>query len=256
MKIGIITDIHEDAERLIFTLKSLEKLGVDRLFCLGDISGFDERFYSYKFSKNFAYCLDIIMKNCEVILPGNHDLFHLSMLPKYSSAFHFPENWYQLSFAERKSISKGLIWLYEKDYPIGSKEIFSELMQSFYDNTIVEYDGIKMLLTHSIAPDISGFLTKKPTKWKDFAEHLELLKKNDCAIGLSGHLHPNGIFRIDEKKMHNPRFGALELSDSATMQYICPCLANGMQDNGFVILDTKNKTIESIPLRTPKSNFY
>ena len=52
MKLGIISDIHEDAERLIIALKALEKLNCDRIICLGDISGYDDRFYSYKYSRN------------------------------------------------------------------------------------------------------------------------------------------------------------------------------------------------------------
>ncbi len=257
MKLGIITDIHEDAERLTIAINSLEKKGCNEIACLGDISGFDERFYSYRYSKNFSYCLDMIKSNCKIIIPGNHDLFHLSKLPKYNTVFHFPNNWYQLSIDERKKLSKGLIWLYEKDFPINAKEEFAEFMSDYIDKHIFDSNGTKILLTHSIAPDISGFLTKKPIKPNDFDKHLLLLKENDCTIGISGHLHPNGLLRIDQKKSYNPKFTELELPTSNTMQFICPCIADGMQDNGYTLLDTQNKTIESFPLRTPKySSFF
>jgi len=257
MKLGIITDIHEDAERLLIAINSLEKLGCNEIVCLGDISGFDERFYSYRYSKNFSYCLDIIKSNCKIIIPGNHDLYHLSKLPKYNTIFHFPSNWYQLPLQERKNLSKGLIWLYEKDFPINAKEEFSELMSDYYDKYIAEYDGINLLLTHSIAPDYSGFLTKKPIKPNEFGEHLQLLADNNCTIGISGHLHPNGLLRIDGKKSYNPKFTQFELPEGYTMQFICPCIADGMQDNGYTLLDSYNKTIESFPLRTPKySSFF
>ncbi|MBX3042413.1 MAG: metallophosphoesterase [Candidatus Kapabacteria bacterium] len=257
MKIGIISDIHEDAERLLSAIKSLEKYNCDYLVCLGDISGFDERFYSFKYSKNLDYCVDIIKVNCRVVLPGNHDLFHLKKLPEYNTVFHFPDNWYELDFKERKSLSNGLIWLYDKDYPIRNIYKFSTLFEDFINKYIIENEEIKILLTHSVAPDISGFLTKKPVKLNDFINHFQFLENNNCKIGISGHLHPNGLLRITGKKVNHPKFALMEISEDTKSQFIIPCIADGIQDNGFTILDTKSKTIESIPLRTPKhSGFF
>lgn len=252
MILGIISDVHEDAERLTIALKALEKHNCDRLICLGDISGYDERFYSYRYSRNLDYCIDLIKVNCRDIMPGNHDLFHLKKIPDYNTVFHFPENWYDLSFELRKSMSKGLIWLYEKDYPIKNMELFRSAMSDLKDKIIMESNNLRILFTHSIAPDISGFLTKKPIKIKDFSTHLDMIKENQCIIGISGHLHPNGLLKISEKKIYNPKFGQIEISKDLPLQFIVPCIADGIQDNGYTILDTKNRTIESIPLRTPK----
>lgn len=254
MKLGIISDIHEDAERLIIALKALEKLNCDRIICLGDISGYDDRFYSYKYSRNLEYCIDLIKVYCRDIIPGNHDLFHLKALPNYNTIFHFPDNWYELTLDIKKSLSKGIIWLYEKDYPIKNIKSFQDVMSDLSDKIVFESNGLRVLFTHSIAPDISGILTKKPYKLNDFKSHFDLIKENNCSVGISGHLHPNGLLRISDKKVHNPKFGELEFSNDLHFQFIVPCIADGIQDNGYTILNTINRTIESIPLRTPKHN--
>lgn len=255
MKIGIITDIHEDAERLQYVIKELEKLNCDEIACLGDISGFDGRFYSYGFSRNLKFCMDVINVNCRVIIPGNHDLFHMKKLPGYNSIFNFPDNWYDLTFEERKKLSKGKIWLYDNDFPIDNPGVFSDYYSDLSDMITFDAGNIRILFTHSIAPDISGVLRKKPNKIKDFQPHFDLIEKNKCHIGISGHLHPNGLLKISRKKIHTPKFSKIELSGE-TVHFICPCVANGMQDNGFTIINTSDKTIEAFPIRTPKYNMF
>jgi predicted phosphodiesterase len=256
MKLGIITDIHEDAERLSIAISALEKLNCDEIICLGDISGFDDRFYSYRFSRNLSFCIDCIINNCKIIVPGNHDLNHLKRLPSYNGVFSFPDNWYDLSPQERKNISAGRIWLYDNDYPINCKSEFEKLFAVSNDRYFYDTDNFRILFTHSVSPDISGLIAKKPSKHDDFTPQFLLLSENKCNIGISGHLHPNGLLRIDEKKIYNPKFAELELPEYGYMQFICPCIADGMQDNGFTVIDTKELTIESIPLRTPRHNSY
>lgn len=256
MKIGIITDIHEDAERLYKAMQELEKRNCNDVYCLGDISGFDERFYSYKYSRNLTYCLQVIESNCRAIIPGNHDLNQLKKLPKNNNVFFFPDNWYYLPFKKRKELSNGLIWLYENDIPVKNISYFQEVIGDFQDQIIIEQDGIRIFLSHAIFPDISGFLTRKPIKINDYHSHLEHLKHSNCHIGISGHLHPNGLLKIDYNKIHNPKFSEIEINIEQTTQFVSPCIADGIQDNGFTIIDTINRTIEAIPLRTPRFHSY
>jgi predicted phosphodiesterase len=256
MKLGIISDIHEDAQRLMIALKSLENLNCDSIICLGDISGFDQRFYSYQFSKNLKYCLDCINMNCRVIIPGNHDLFHIQQLPQYNSIFPFPENWYSLSFNEKKKLSNGVIWINEHDEPLKDTELLNEVILNRSDMAIIEDGEDRILFTHSVYPDISGFLTKKPVKLFGFSAHLDFLESNNCNIGISGHFHPNGLMKIEKRKVHKPKLSTMEVSKDETVQFICPCIADGVQDNAYTVYDTTNRTIESIPLRTPKYNSF
>ena len=62
MKIGIISDIHGNAEALQVVLQKLE--GVDRLFCLGDIVGY---------GADPVYCIDKMKEIGCPCLKGNHE---------------------------------------------------------------------------------------------------------------------------------------------------------------------------------------
>lgn len=64
MRYGIISDIHGNTEALLACLAELERQGIDRLICLGDIVG-------YGAEPN--ECCDIIRKNADVTVLGNHD---------------------------------------------------------------------------------------------------------------------------------------------------------------------------------------
>jgi len=256
MKIGIISDVHEDAIRLQESIKSLEKLGCDEYVCLGDISGFDPRFYSYIYSKDFKYCMDMIKSYCKIIIPGNHDLFHLKRIPENNPEFQFPNDWYELPIEIRRKLGGKYVWLYEKEYPINSSYFDENVFSNFDSQIVVTYDGLSILFSHSITPDLSGMMRKKPRKKHDFFKHLENIENKQCLIGISGHLHPNGLLKVDRKKIYNPKFTKLDIPSDKITQFIVPCVADGMQDNGYTILDTINLSIESFPLRTPRHNFW
>ena len=64
MKIAIISDVHGNLEALKETLKDIKKRKVDKIFCLGDI------IMKGVHSKE---CIDLIRKNCDVVLRGNCD---------------------------------------------------------------------------------------------------------------------------------------------------------------------------------------
>lgn len=255
MRIGIITDIHEDAERLSRSITELEHKNCDMIACLGDITGYDDRFYDYDYSRNPDYCIDLINVNCRVIIPGNHDLFHLKKLPNYNTIFSFPDNWYELDFKARDKISKGLLWLYRNDKPLKNIELLKELLDDKPETVIFDTGDMKILFSHSIAPDYSGVLKKKPHKTKHFRQHFDLINEKECKIGISGHLHPNGLLKLKTNKIYTPKFAKFDL-DNDIKHFICPCIANGMQDNGYTILDTKERFIESYPLRTPRNNTF
>jgi predicted phosphodiesterase len=251
MRIGIISDIHEDGIRLQQAITALERKNCDFLVCLGDMAGFDHRFYSYPYTRNLSYCLSVIKENCRHSIIGNHDLYVMKKVPKWNPVFNFPENWYALSVPERKKLSNGLVWNFEHDLPVSLEGDLLEWISSLNEFVILEDNELRILLSHSLFPDPTGMLTRKPVKHTDFLPHLGLLAELNCNLGISGHLHPNGVFRITQKKILHGRFGLLDLS-SEMMQLVCPCVADGNQDNGIAILDTSNSTIDAIPLRTPK----
>ncbi len=64
MRYAIISDIHSNLEALKTVLLEIEKEQVDKIFCLGDIVGYGP--YPNE-------CIELVKKNCEIILAGNHD---------------------------------------------------------------------------------------------------------------------------------------------------------------------------------------
>ncbi|NUM34352.1 MAG: metallophosphoesterase family protein [Candidatus Brocadiae bacterium] len=66
MKFGVLGDIHSNLEALTVVLKHLEKEKVDKIFCLGDIVGYNA---------NPSECVDMLIEKDVVCISGNHDRF-------------------------------------------------------------------------------------------------------------------------------------------------------------------------------------
>jgi diadenosine tetraphosphatase ApaH/serine/threonine PP2A family protein phosphatase len=64
LKIGIISDIHSNLEALEVLLHRLEKEGVERIYCLGDVVGY---------GANPNECVEKVRQLCHVCIMGNHD---------------------------------------------------------------------------------------------------------------------------------------------------------------------------------------
>ncbi|MFZ0282567.1 MAG: metallophosphoesterase family protein, partial [Bacteroidales bacterium] len=118
MRIGMLTDIHEDTEMLREALRLAEINRCDELVCLGDIVGHDRRFYKNIKNKSGKQCLNLIRTNCRYIVAGNHDLFAARRIPAYSERFRYTDHWFSMNSDERKLLSKGKVWSYEYDDPV------------------------------------------------------------------------------------------------------------------------------------------
>ncbi|MEM9644831.1 MAG: metallophosphoesterase family protein [Planctomycetota bacterium] len=64
MKRALISDIHGNLEGLQGVLADIESVGVDEIYCLGDIIGY---------GPNPCECLDLVMRHSKVTILGNHD---------------------------------------------------------------------------------------------------------------------------------------------------------------------------------------
>ncbi|MEH3052821.1 MAG: metallophosphoesterase family protein [Patulibacter minatonensis] len=65
MKVAVLSDIHGNLEALQAALAAIEPLGVDEVWCLGDVVGYGAR---------PSACLKLVREHCTVKLAGNHDL--------------------------------------------------------------------------------------------------------------------------------------------------------------------------------------
>lgn len=67
--IAVISDIHANKEALEAVLHDISKEAIDRIWCLGDIVGY---------GPDPKECIDLVQRNCELSLMGNHDWAVLS----------------------------------------------------------------------------------------------------------------------------------------------------------------------------------
>lgn len=64
MRIAIISDIHSNLDALTCALDSIESAGVDAIYCLGDIVGYNA---------DPGPCVDLVRTHCDGAVRGNHD---------------------------------------------------------------------------------------------------------------------------------------------------------------------------------------
>ncbi len=65
VRIAVLSDIHSNLEALQTALRAIERIGVDKVYCLGDVVGYNA---------NPVECLHLVQKHCAGVVVGNHDL--------------------------------------------------------------------------------------------------------------------------------------------------------------------------------------
>lgn len=63
-RIGVISDIHGNANAFMAVLNALGRADVEEIYCLGDIVGY---------GPSPARCLELAMTYCDILVRGNHD---------------------------------------------------------------------------------------------------------------------------------------------------------------------------------------
>ena len=149
MRLAIISDIHEDILSLKKIISRIEKSGYDQLICLGDISGFSIPYYKYRKTRNAHECLSLLReKNC-LIIPGNHDFHAARIIPRNSSVFDFPENWFDLDTRQQSVLAGDEIWLHEEGdlKPHYTPEDL-EYLRSLPEYDVLKKNGMNILFSH------------------------------------------------------------------------------------------------------------
>ncbi len=191
MRIGIITDIHENVENLQEALRLAAKHHCNELVCLGDIVGFDNRFYRENPNRSAKNCLDLVRLNCRWIVAGNHDLFASKKVPIYSNGYKYPENWFELNGAEKKHVSERKVWCHEGDSPndLGMEEI--KFLKSLPEYITTSVNGLGLLFSHYLYPDVTGSATKYIERNYQLRKHWEFMSNENVTLSFSGHSHTN-----------------------------------------------------------------
>ncbi|HPR33589.1 MAG TPA: metallophosphoesterase family protein [Prolixibacteraceae bacterium] len=259
MKIALISDIHEDVVSLKKALRMIETEKCDQIICLGDILGYPYLRAKYSHTRNASECISLIRKNCQIVLLGNHDLFHIKKLPVFFSGFNFPDQWFNLTPEEQLEISENRIWNYTDDFPIVVNEKETEYLFSLPEFSIKEYAEEKILFSHFFFPNFSGYLTLKMNENTRLKEHFKYLSEQNCLWGICGHMHIEGLGICYEPgdDLFSQFFGGFNYYSFGKKRLktklgcvTIPALADNSQVNGFAIFDSEEHSINALSLNT------
>lgn len=245
MKIGIISDIHEDVASLEKVLRYMAKENCETVVCLGDILGFDETHYHFNGVPYGDECIRLVKENCEIALAGNHDLFAIRKIPQFSAGFIYPEGWYRLSRDERLRRINGRLWPYgawEESRSLSGPSI--EFLRHLPEFVTKTFDGITVHFSHFLYPDLSGSTTRLPHGLPDVWPHLSWMKKQRCSLGFSGHAHMEKTLIGNWHSLHASGKSTHRLNYSRTW-LTCPPVVRGKAPQGFLTLDTALREISS-----------
>ncbi|NMB81790.1 MAG: metallophosphoesterase [Ignavibacteria bacterium] len=249
MKIGFITDIHEDLHSLEKSLRLLSSEKCDSVICLGDIVGFALPFYKYIETRNAEECVRLVKENCAAAVVGNHDLYAIKKIPQYKAGFDYGSNWYQLDYEIRSRKARNKIWLYE-DNEILCKlsDNAKEYLSGLNEVEFLDLDNIRFMISHFCYPDFSGSAIFSPSEVFHLEKHFAFMNDNNTKISFSGHGHPEGIIVVTEEKFCNHEFDSNILLNF-TQWIVVPCVARTTRINGVLVLDTSSKLFYAISLK-------
>jgi predicted phosphodiesterase len=241
MRYAIISDIHEDIVNLRKVFAKVEKIGVDRIVCLGDISGFSARHYSFIDSRNARECLGLIREKCAIIIAGNHDLHAVGKTPQISPLFSYPDHWHKNDFPTKLKLSENKIWLYDRYemdalYSHEDKAFISSLPEFSVENDI--------LFAHYLYPNLTGSAKRFYIELDELQEHKRFAADHGCRISFSGHPHHSGLFFAAEKQMVEKRFNRKAKLAGANAVLVPPVVRK-KGGSGFCIFDANELTIEA-----------
>ena len=245
MRIAVLSDVHEDFQRLQKAFKSIESHGCESVVCLGDITGFASQYYDHK--PNANACIDLVRDKAHYVVPGNHDLFLAKRFPKYYPSGALPENWFQLSLAERRDFSDSNLWLYEEEtLPVLSNDNF-QYLTGLSEHLILPHHMGHILLSHYVFPDLCGI-----TKWFlnyaiELRGHFHFMSQKDCSISFAGHKHSQypeiaGRFLWQKKP-----YDTFQLKNLPKIVF-CPPIAGRKFPGGYLIFDLHTHEISTVLL--------
>jgi predicted phosphodiesterase len=241
MRYAIISDIHEDVVNLRKAFAKIEKTGVDKIVCLGDISGFSARHYSFIDSRNASECLGMIREKCDIIIAGNHDLHAARRTPEISPLFSYPDNWYRNDFPTRLKLSEGRLWQYDTDeldalYSHEDIDFVSSLPEFSVENDI--------LFTHYLYPNLTGAARQFYIEIEALQAHRRFMGERGCRISFSGHPHHSGLLVVAEKQIVEKRFNR-KMQLSGVNSVLVPPVVRSRGGSGFCVFDASQLTIEA-----------
>ena len=147
MRIGIFSDVHSNIEALAAVRAELEKLGCDRLVCLGDVVG-----YGASPNESCAH----VREMAEVCLLGNHDA---AVAGRMDYSFYYDAARHALDWTAGQITPENLSWLQGLPYTHRIDEVGfchgSPLEPEAYEYIYAEHQALTLLPVIEELPEIT-----------------------------------------------------------------------------------------------------
>lgn len=211
MRVAVISDIHANLPALEATFEAIDGVGVDEIWCLGDVIGYgaepDE-------------CTDLVRERCALCLVGNHDLAVLGALDvaSFSEAAAEAVRWTRENVAERT------LELLRELEPSGEREgvalfhasprdpIWEYVLSAEQADACLDVQPQRVsLIGHS---HVSLFFTRPPAK-DDHSEIRGAQSSDDTLLDLGDDCWLVNPGSVGQPRDGDPRAAWLELDTSA-----------------------------------------
>jgi predicted phosphodiesterase len=229
VRLAIFSDIHEDLNSLKRVLKKIDQKGCDMRICLGDISGFSEPFYRYRQSRNASACLDLIRRNCQIIVHGNHDLHAAGRIPELTAGARYE------------------YWQHEKDLDPGYSEEEIAFLAGLPGYATLPAGDYSILFSHYIDTNLHGFIKGFYSSGKEMDAHFHLMQKQNCQLGFTGHTHVRGFYKAKPDGFRHYGYRRLLLKDFPALIGIPPVTRHKYR-SGFCIFETDSRLLRVLKL--------
>ncbi len=180
---AVISDIHSNIEALTMVLADIEKRGIKKIYCLGDVIGY---------GPNPKECLDLVIERTEFCVMGNHDYATLYEPTNFNYGAELASFWTREMLEVEKvrelrdnrwSFLGGLAMRRRIEAELGGIEMMIDFVHASPRKPINEY----------IFPDD---VYNNPIKVRILFERVEHI----CFVG---HTHLPGVF-LDEPDFYLP----------------------------------------------------
>ncbi len=239
MEYTIISDLHEDIDSLIKILKlSTNK---KKYISLGDNIGISKKYYSHV-NNDANKCLSLMKKNEFIGVRGNHDNFHLNIIPK-QSIFLYPDLLYKSNVQNNLS---NKIWSFLDEEPTFLTEENIQYLKNFEEYLIKD----DTLFSHFLFPDITGSVKLKEINFKEILNiHFLYMDFNDISFSFVGHLHVKKVQIISNKRgileIKNDYFNFEKKYENEKFIIFCPSI---IQNRIYLTYNIKDKYIKVMNL--------
>jgi diadenosine tetraphosphatase ApaH/serine/threonine PP2A family protein phosphatase len=175
MATALISDIHANLDALNVVLADIDRRGVSRIVCLGDIIGY---------GPNPCECLDLVAQRCDWALMGNHDFAVLFEPTSFNASAESAAFWTRRQFeVEPDAAIRRRRWEYLGNLRIRERS----------DSGLYVHASPRRPINEYIFPDD---VITAPTKMAQIFERVE----KRCFVG---HTHVCGVF-TDEPDFYPP----------------------------------------------------